>query len=80
MASRTPQPPSPQVRWFTLGQACRMLGVDESTLRRWADGGHVHAFRTPGGHRRFAESDLQELLAGRAHMRQLYQQAFSPAR
>jgi excisionase family DNA binding protein len=51
------------VRWLTLGQACRVLGVDESTLRRWADGGQVHAFRTVGGHRRFAESDVLELLA-----------------
>jgi excisionase family DNA binding protein len=52
--------------WLTLGQACRVLGVDESTLRRWADSGYVRVFRTPGGHRRFAEPELQELLAGRA--------------
>ena len=51
-------------RWLTLGQACRLLGVDESTLRRWADSGQVRAFRTLGGHRRFAESDVHELLAG----------------
>ncbi len=50
------------VRWLTLGQACRALGVDESTLRRWADAGKVRAFRTVGGHRRFAESDILELL------------------
>lgn len=49
-------------RWLTLGQACRILGVDESTLRRWADNGQVRAFRTLGGHRRFAEADVQELL------------------
>lgn len=41
-----------------------MLGVDESTLRRWADNGQVRAFRTLGGHRRFAEPDIRELLAG----------------
>lgn len=52
-------------RWLTLGQACRLLGVDESTLRRWADSHYVRAYRTPGGHRRFAESDIQALLAGR---------------
>ena len=51
-------------RWLTLGQACRMLGVDESTLRRWADNGQVRAFRTLGGHRRFAEPDIRDLLAG----------------
>ena len=59
--SRTKETPG---RWLTLGQACRVLGVDESTLRRWADDGHVRAFRTPGGHRRFAEAGLQELISG----------------
>ena len=52
-------------KWLTLGQACRILGVDESTLRRWADSGHVRAFRTPGGHRRFAEREIQELMTGK---------------
>lgn len=61
-------------RWLTLGQACRMLGVDESTLRRWADDGQVHAFRTPGGHRRFLEDDLRELLSGAGHDGQRYRE------
>ncbi|OGO50231.1 MAG: hypothetical protein A2148_04360 [Chloroflexi bacterium RBG_16_68_14] len=61
-------------RWLTLGQASRLLGVDESTLRRWADSGQVRAFRTPGGHRRFAEVDVQELLSGRAHDGQRYRE------
>ena len=65
-------PASAQRRWLTLGQACRVLGVDESTLRRWADSGHIRAFRTPGRHRRFVESDLQELLSGRGHDGQRY--------
>jgi excisionase family DNA binding protein len=51
-------------RWITLGQACKLLGVNESTLRRWADAGHVRSFRTPGGHRRFSEEDLRVLMAG----------------
>jgi excisionase family DNA binding protein len=53
-------------RWLTLGQACRLLNVDESTLRRWADAGQVRTFRTPGGHRRFAEGDVREIVLGRA--------------
>ena len=61
-------------RWLTLGQACRLLGVDESTLRRWADNGHVAAFRTPGGHRRFAEPDIQDLLAGHGPQGQRYRE------
>jgi len=53
-------------RWITLGQACKLLGVNESTLRRWADAGHVRSFRTPGGHRRFSEDDLHGLVAGQS--------------
>ncbi|MGB2694928.1 MAG: helix-turn-helix domain-containing protein [Dehalococcoidia bacterium] len=66
--------PSSSERWLTLGQACRVLGVDESTLRRWADNGHVHAFRTPGGHRRFSESELSELLSGQTPNGQHYRE------
>ena len=54
----------PSPRWITLGQACKLLGVNESTLRRWADAGHVRSFRTPGGHRRFSEEDLRGLMSG----------------
>ena len=55
---------APVQRWLTLGQASRMLGVDESTLRRWTDGGKIRFFRTPGGHRRFSEADLEAIIAG----------------
>jgi excisionase family DNA binding protein len=58
------EPESAATRWITLGQACKLLGVNESTLRRWADAGHVRSFRTPGGHRRFSEEDLRSLVAG----------------
>ena len=66
MVSRFRDSPEPfSTRWITLGQACKLLGVNESTLRRWADAGHVRSFRTPGGHRRFSEEDLRGLVAGR---------------
>src|ERR1700760_696208 len=45
-------------RWLTINEACAFLGVDQSTLRRWNDSGKVPVFRTPGGHRRYAEADL----------------------
>ena len=48
--------------WLSLGEASRVLGVNESTLRRWADAGLVQTFRTPGGHRRFAAADLQRII------------------
>lgn len=51
-------------RWVTLGRASQILGVDESTLRRWADSGRLRVYRTPGGHRRFSLLNLEEILAG----------------
>ncbi len=55
-------------RWVNLARACEILGVNESTVRRWADSGELRCFRTPGGHRRFAEGDLFALTeAGPRH-------------
>jgi excisionase family DNA binding protein len=51
-------------RWVSLRRACEILGVDESTLRRWADSGRLRVYRTPGGHRRFALNDLEGMVAG----------------
>ena len=48
--------------WLSLGEAARLLGVDETTLRGWADAGKVRVYRTPGGHRRFNIADLKNLL------------------
>ncbi len=48
--------------WVTLTEACRLLGVSPSTVRRWGDGGMVRTFVTPGGHRRFSRGGLQALL------------------
>lgn len=56
----TPEPAGG--RWLTIHEACAFLGVDQSTLRRWSDSGKVPVFRTPGGHRRYAEADLRSLV------------------
>ena len=55
--------PTPPRRWLSLGAACRMLEVNEATLRQWADSGLIRAFRTPGGHRRFLREDVDALAA-----------------
>ena len=52
-------------RWVRLARACALLGVNESTVRRWADAGEIHVFRTPGRHRRFSEGELIALVEGR---------------
>ncbi len=48
--------------WLTLGQAAKYLGVAQSTIRKWSDSGRLPAFYTPGGHRRFRRSDLDQFL------------------
>jgi excisionase family DNA binding protein len=55
---------SNSTRWVSLRRACDILGVDESTLRRWADTGRLRVYRTPGGHRRFSLPDLESMVAG----------------
>jgi len=51
-----------QPEWLTLGQAAKYLGVAQSTMRKWSDVGRVSAFYTPGGHRRYRRSDLDQFL------------------
>ena len=53
---------APQPEWLTLGQAAKYLGVAQSTMRKWSDLGRVSAFYTPGGHRRYRRSDLDQFL------------------
>lgn len=51
--------------WVSLTEACRVLGVSPSTIRRWADTGVVRTFVTPGGHRRFSRAGLEAMLPDR---------------
>ena len=53
--------------WLTLSAAAQYVGVHASTLRDWAERGLVAHLRTPGGHRRFAEQDLQAFVAANRH-------------
>ncbi len=63
MSQRSTDASSSSHRWMTLGEASNFLGVDVSTLRAWADAGRIHAFRTPGGHRRFARGELDAFVS-----------------
>ena len=47
---------------LTASEAARHLGVSISTLRRWSDAGHLQAYRTPGGQRRFSVEQLDAFL------------------
>ncbi|HKF77218.1 MAG TPA: helix-turn-helix domain-containing protein [Candidatus Dormibacteraeota bacterium] len=64
-----------------MGEASRLLGISQGTLRRWADRGQVASFTTPGGHRRFPRAAIQALLpAGRARRPHLSEMGTSSQR
>ena len=49
-------------RLLTPGEVARMFRVDPKTVTRWAAAGRLGSIRTPGGHRRFHESEVKGLL------------------
>ena len=71
MADSNTAAPTEETRWVSLARACEILGVNESTVRRWADADKIRCFRTPGGHRRFAETDLIAITNGAADSREI---------
>ena len=50
-------------RLLTPGEVALMFRVDPKTVTRWASTGRIGSIRTPGGHRRFRESEVNGLLA-----------------
>ena len=65
-------------RWLTLSQAAQELGVHLTTLRRWADNGDIPVMLTPGGHRRFAASDIARFAQNhRTHPNNSLESAFA---
>lgn len=51
-------------RLLTPGEVASMFRVDPKTVTRWAAAGRISSIRTPGGHRRFRESEIRALLDG----------------
>jgi excisionase family DNA binding protein len=41
-----------------------LFRVDPKTVTRWAQAGKLTSIRTLGGHRRYREHEVRELLAG----------------
>ena len=60
MASRTHEPEP----LLTPAEVASMFRVDPKTVTRWAKAGKLSAIRTLGGHRRYRESEVRELLSG----------------
>lgn len=50
-------------RLLTPGEVAALFRVDPKTVTRWAAAKKIQSIRTPGGHRRFRESDVKAALA-----------------
>lgn len=50
-------------RLLTPGEVATLFRVDPKTVTRWATAGRIGSIRTPGGHRRFRESEVKAMLA-----------------
>ncbi len=55
--------PDQAERLLTPGEVAALFRVDPKTVTRWASAGRIGSIRTPGGHRRFRESEVRTLLA-----------------
>lgn len=51
----------PAPTWVGLSDAVEILGVHETTVRRWADSGAIKQIRTPGRQRRFSREDCERV-------------------
>jgi excisionase family DNA binding protein len=54
-------------RLMTPGEVASLFRVDPKTVSRWAISGRIPSVRTPGGHRRFRETDVRQLLRGQQY-------------
>jgi excisionase family DNA binding protein len=52
-------------RLLTPAEVAARFRVDPKTVTRWAQNGKLSSVRTPGGHRRFSESEVDEFLSKR---------------
>lgn len=55
--------PSEAESLLTPAEVAAMFRVDPKTVTRWAKAGKLTSIRTLGGHRRYRESEVREILA-----------------
>ena len=49
---------------LTPSEVATLFRVDPKTVTRWAKAGKLSSIRTLGGHRRYRESEVRDLLNG----------------
>ena len=50
---------------LTPGEVAKLFRVDVKSVARWAARGLIPSIKTPGGHRRFKESEILALIKGK---------------
>jgi excisionase family DNA binding protein len=65
-------------RLLTPGEVAALFRVDPKTVTRWAAAGRIGSIRTPGGHRRFRESEVRALLEGEGVLEEMEEGANRP--
>ena len=57
--------PAEQEVLLTPAEVAKLFRVDPKTVTRWAKAGKLTAIRTLGGHRRYRQSEVQNLLSAK---------------
>ncbi len=55
------------MKTYSSAGLARMLDVNESTVKRWADSGYIECVKTKGGHRRFSTSAVMKFVHENKH-------------
>jgi excisionase family DNA binding protein len=66
----SPSPVQPE-NLLTPSEVANLFRVDPKTVTRWARAGKLSSIRTLGGHRRYRESEVRDLLGGLPQQRQV---------
>ncbi len=66
----SPSPVQPE-NLLTPSEVANLFRVDPKTVTRWARAGKLSSIRTLGGHRRYREAEVRELLGGLPRQRQV---------
>ncbi|ALE73903.1 hypothetical protein Ae168Ps1_5442 [Pseudonocardia sp. Ae168_Ps1] len=56
-------------RWFSVSEACRILGISRTTLLAAESAAVITPSRTPGGHRRYSAGQLERYLGAGVPLR-----------
>ncbi|MCA1822834.1 MAG: BldC family transcriptional regulator [Mycobacteriales bacterium] len=63
MSTTTTQPNAEDLL-LTPAEVAKLFRVDPKTVTRWAKAGKLSVVRTLGGHRRYRDAEVRQILAG----------------